>query len=339
MHGYVSGEQPAASERVVKLNMNETAFPPSPRVLEAIRNVEPDRLRVYPPAKANEFRQVAATHHGLAVENVLAGNGSDDVLTVLTRTYVGVGGVVASPWPTYSLYPVLCDIQGATYTKVPWRDDWALPTEALLATRPAAIYLANPNAPSGTLVASSELADLAGRFDGLLLVDEAYVDFAETDCVGLLKEHENVVVTRTLSKGYGLAGLRFGYALAHAAVVEEMMKVKDSHNADILSQAAAVAALRDQEYARTIWRHVREERGRLTIELQLMGFKLPRSHANFVLARHDAHPDAGDLYRGLRKQGVLVRHWDSPELRPFLRITVGTAQENNAVLAALATLV
>ena len=333
MHGYAPGEQPAAGQRVVKLNTNESPLPPSPKVLAAIRDLTADRLRTYPPPTSLPFRETAARHHGLSPDNVIAGNGSDDILTILTRTFVPSGGTVASPWPTYSLYPTLCEIQGATFQPVPWRDGWSLPADALLAAEADAIYLPNPNAPSGTLVAAEELADLARRFDGVLLIDEAYVDFAESDCVHLLRDHENVVVSRTFSKGYALAGLRFGYALAHADVIAGMMKVKDSYNVDALAQVAAVAALQDQEHAQNIWRHVREERGRMATALRRLGFSMPPSHANFLLIRRDG--DAGDLYRGLKRRGVLVRYWDTPEMRPDLRVTVGTVQENNALLAAL----
>ena len=339
MHGYAPGEQPRPGERMIKLNTNESPLPPSPKVLAAIRNMTADRLRTYPPPTSLPFREAAARHHGLSPENVIAGNGSDDILTILTRTYVPEGGVVASPWPTYSLYPTLCEIQGASFQPVPWRDRWTLPTDELLAAKADAIYLPNPNAPSGTLVPAEELADFADRFNGLLLVDEAYVDFAEGDCVGLLRDFENVVVSRTFSKGYALAGLRFGYALAHGEVIAQMMKVKDSYNVDALAQVAAVAALEDREYAQTIWRHVREERERLAAELGRMGFSMPPSRANFLLIRRDGEADAGGLYRGLKRQGVLVRYWDTPELRPYLRVTVGTVPENNALLAALQELI
>ena len=334
MHGYAPGEQPAAGTRVIKLNTNESPLPPSPKVLAAIRGLTADRLRTYPPPTSLPFREVAAKHHDLSPENVIAGNGSDDLLTILTRTYVPAGGSVAVPWPTYSLYQTLCDIQGATLKTVAWRDGWSLPADALLAAGADAIYLPNPNAPSGTLVPAKELSDLAARFDGLLLVDEAYADFAGVDCVGLLRDHDNVVVSRTLSKGYALAGLRFGYALAHAEVIAQMAKVKDSYNVDALAQVAAVAALGDQEYARTIWRQVREERERVAWALQNLGFTMPPSHANFLLVRR-GDDDAGDLYLGLKRRGVLVRYWDTPEMRPYLRVTIGTLPENDALLAAL----
>lgn len=335
MTGYVPGEQPKPGERVVKLNTNETAFPPSERVLEAIRNVSAEDLRRYPSPAADAFRAAVAERHQVRPEQVLAGNGSDDILTILTRAYVPPGGWVASPWPTYSLYPTLCQIQGAAFAPVDWEDGWRLPVDGLLKQEADAIYLANPNAPSGTFVPAEEIAKLAKRFDGVLLIDEAYADYADADCVGLLASHDNVIVSRTLSKGYALAGLRLGYALAHPTIIEQLHKVRDSYNVDVLAQAAGVAALRDVEHAQRLWQHVREERDRMTAALTELGFDVLPSQANFVFARRD---DAAELFAGLKKRGVLVRWWDKPDLCQFLRITIGTAQENTAVLAALKSL-
>lgn len=339
MSPYVPGEQPGPGQRVVKLNTNEAPFPPSPRVMAAIRDLEPESLRAYPHPTGLAFRAAAARLHGLAPENILAGNGSDDILTLVTRTFVPSGGRIASPWPTYSLYPTLAEIQGAKFVEIGWLDDWQLPVEGLLKAKARAIYLANPNAPSGTFVSPQAMGELAHRFDGPVLVDEAYADFADDNCLRLLADHPNVIISRTLSKGYALAGLRFGYAMAHPEVIAQMTKVKDSYNTDALSQAAAIAALEDQEYAGRIWTHVREERGRLTLELQLLGFVMPPTQTNFVLASHRDFPDAGELYEGLKQQGILVRYWNKPGLFDKLRITVGTSQENNALLAALQELV
>lgn len=337
MTGYEPAEQPAPGERLVKLNTTETPFPPSPRVITAIRDIEPEPLRVYPPPAAQQFCETAGALHGVAAQNIIAGNGSDEILGIVLRTFVGAGARVASPWPTYPSFTALCEIQGAEHAQAPWLEAWRLPAAQLLALRPAAIYLASPNDPSGTAVSPSEVAELAGRFKGPLIVDEAFADFADANCISLLAENENLIITRSLSKGYALAGLRFGYAIAHEQVIAQMMKVKDRCNTDILSQAAAVAALEDQEYADRTWKHVREERARLTLELQLFGFDVAPSQANFVLARH-ADQEAAQLYEGLRKQGVLVHHWSGEGMADSLRITVGASQENNALLGALESL-
>jgi histidinol-phosphate aminotransferase len=334
MTGYTPGEQPGPGEKVIKLNTNENPFPPSPRVMEAIRTLDPEWLRRYPNPVAERVRVIAAAVHGVRPEMIIAGNGSDEILAMLVRTFVGPGQALAWPDPTYSLYPVLAQIEDARALAVPWEPGWKLPVEALLATGAAAIFFANPNAPSGTLVPADEVAALARRFAGLVLVDEAYVDFADGHCLDLVATHPNVIVSRTLSKGYSLAGLRFGYAVAAPALVEQLMKVKDSYNCDALSIVAACAALEDQAYARETWAHVRAERARLTEELGRRGWSVIPSQANFLLGTVPGG-DARALYLRLKQRGILVRFFDKPGLSDKLRITVGTRAENDAVLAAL----
>lgn len=337
MHGYTPGEQPGPGERVVKLNTNENPFAPSPRVVQAIHNVEPELLRRYPSPTAEPFRRAAAKLLGVTPEMILAGNGSDDVLTIATRTFVPPGGTLAYPDPTYSLYPVLAQIEGAECVGVPWERDYALPIEPLVETGADAIYLANPNAPTGTFVSPMKVEELARQFPGLILVDEAYVDFAEDDCVPLVREYQNVVITRTLSKAYALAGLRFGYAVGQEHVIGEMMKVKDSYNTDAISTLAATAAIEDQEYARGMWEKVRTERNRLSSELTHMGWTVLPSQANFILV---TCPDGKgrEAYLGLKQQGILVRYFDKPGLSDKIRVTVGTMQENNALLTGVKAL-
>ena len=334
MSGYTPGEQPRPGERVVKLNTNENPFPPSPRVVEAIRHIDPERLRRYPSPSAEDFRQTAARVHGVSPDMIVAGNGSDEILAMAVRTYLGPGDIFAYPDPTYSLYPVLAEIGEVKVVTVPWAADWDLPIDALLATGARAIFFANPNAPTGTLVRTSRVRELAARFYGLLLVDEAYVDFAEENSLSLVREFANLVVCRTLSKGYGLAGLRFGYAIAAPAVVSEMNKVKDSYNCDAVAISAAAAALEDQDYARRTWEHVRAERARLSDALGRRGWQVIPSQANFVLATCPGG-DGAAIYRALKGKGILVRHFDKPGLQDKLRITIGTAEENDQLLAAL----
>ena len=337
MAGYKPGEQPRPGERVIKLNTNENPFPPSPRVVEAIRHIDPERLRRYPSPNADDFRQTAARVHGVSPDMIVAGNGSDEILAMAVRTYLGPGDIFAYPDPTYSLYPILAEVGEVKVASVPWDAGWDLPIDALLGTGARAIFFANPNAPTGTLVPQSRVRELAKRFYGLLLVDEAYVDFADENSLGLISDFPNLIICRTLSKGYGLAGLRFGYAIAAPAVVAEMNKVKDSYNCDAVAVSAAAAALEDQDYARATWKHVRAERARLSEALQRRGWQVIPSQANFVLA---TCPDgnAGAIYRALKAKGILVRFFDKPGLQDKLRITIGTADENDQVLAALSAL-
>jgi histidinol-phosphate aminotransferase len=335
MAGYTPGEQPKPGEAVVKLNTNENPYPPSPRVLDAIRQIDPGALRRYPSPMADDFRRVAARVHGVSPAHILAGNGSDDILQIALRTCCDAGEVLASPDPTYSLYPVMAEIADVQYVAVPWGPDWTLPADALLAAEPRAIFFANPNAPSGTWVTPADISALAARTGALVLVDEAYVDFADEDALGLLTQHENVLITRTLSKGYGLAGLRFGYAIGHPSFIEQMAKVKDSYNCDAIAIAAASAALEDQDYAREQWSLVKHERARVASELERRGFSVIPSRANFLLATTPGAVPAGPLYEALKARGVLVRFFDKPGLNDKLRITIGTPAETDALIHAL----
>ena len=337
MHGYAPGEQPGAGERIIKLNTNENPFAPSPKVVQAIQNIEPEMLRRYPHPTADLFREAAAELIGVTSDMILAGNGSDDILTIATRTFVPPGGSLAFPEPTYSLYPVLASLENAKAVTVAWERDYSLPIDALVETKADAIYLANPNAPTGTFVSPMKVEELARKFPGLILVDEAYVDFAEDHCVPLVREYENVVITRTLSKAYSLAGLRFGYAVGQPGVIAEMMKVKDSYNCDAISVVAATAAIQDQAYARRSWDHVRQERQRLSSELTQLGWGVIPSQANFILVSVP-NGKGQDAYLGLKAQGILVRYFDKPGLNDKIRITVGTMQENNALLGGIKTL-
>lgn len=339
MHGYTPGEQPAAGERVVKLNTNENPYPPTPKVIAAIRALEGEHLRRYPNATADALRDAAAAKWNVTRDHIIAGNGSDDLLTIATRTFVPPGGTIAAPDPTYSLYGVLARLQDAKLVTVPWGPGYSLPHDELLALNSDAIYLANPNAPTGTIVSPQVVAKLAAAFKGLLLVDEAYADFAPTNCVSLVNEFPNVIVSRTFSKSYSLAGMRIGYAVGQPAVIAEMMKVKDSYNCDAVSIVAAAAALEDEEYATGIWETVKAERARLTGELEKMGFSVLPSHGNFVLATvPEALGPGKQVYQKLKQQGILVRFFDVPGLQDKLRITVGTSSEVNALLAGLESL-
>ncbi|HEX8524466.1 MAG TPA: histidinol-phosphate transaminase [Tepidisphaeraceae bacterium] len=337
MDGYVPGEQPGAGERVVKLNTNENPFPPSPNVMKAVREVEAEMLRRYPHPTAHPFREAAAAVLEVKPDMIMAGNGSDDVLAVAVKTFCAPGDLLAYPEPTYSLYPVLAELDGVKVSTVPWEKDWTLPIEALVDSKPRAIFLANPNAPSGTFVSPQRIEELLKKFDGLVLIDEAYVDFADDNCLPLVREYQNIVITRTLSKAYSLAGMRFGYAVANADVIKEMNKARDSYPCDAISIAAATAALLDQEYAKKTWDHVRSERQRLSTELTQLGWDVLPSHANFIFA---AAPDGRgrEAYLGLKRQGILVRHFDKPGMSDKIRITVGTSQENNALLGGIKNL-
>jgi histidinol-phosphate aminotransferase len=340
MDGYVPGEQPRDGV-FIKLNTNENPYSPSPRALEAMRAAVDERLRLYPDPMATALREAAAERHGVGPEWVLAGNGSDDLLTILVRTFAAPGDAVVYPMPSYVLYRTLAEIQGARAVEVPYESDWSL-DPARFATEAAATgarlaFLANPNSPSGTALAPTEVADLARRLDIPLVVDEAYADFADADCMGLVAEHPNVIVTRSFSKGYGLAGLRAGYLVANLDLADNLVKVKDSYNLDRIAIAGAAAALADRTYLAETRARILATRARMTESLRGLGYEVPDSQANFVWCA--GGPPAVSVYEALKARGILVRLMRYAGRAPGLRISVGTDAEIDALLAAMREIV
>jgi histidinol-phosphate aminotransferase len=340
MGGYVPGEQPRDGI-LIKLNTNENPYPPSPRAIEAMRAVLDGRLRLYPDPMASEVRLAAAALHKIGPEWILVGNGSDDLLTIVTRAFVGPGDAVVYPTPSYILYRTLVELQDARAVEVGYDPDWSLDA-ARFATETAATnarlaFLANPNSPSGTALPPEHVADLARRLECPFLVDEAYVDFADTDCAGLVTELPNLMISRSLSKGYGLAGLRAGYLIAQPEIVEGLVKVKDSYNCSRFSIAGAAAALRDQAHLAETRAKIRATRARLASALRALDYQVPESQANFVWCT--GGPDAQAVYEALRARGILVRLMRYAGHEPGLRITVGSDEEVDALLAALRPIV
>jgi len=332
--GYVPGEQPAGDERVIKLNTNENPYPPSPRALAVLRETDWSVLRKYPDPMATKVRRWVAERFDLAPEQVLCGNGSDELLTLCMRAFVGEGERVAWPVPTYSLYPVLAGIQGAVPVEVPTAEDFTVPVEALAETDARLLFLCNPNAPTGRHLPTEAVLDLAERFRGVLVVDEAYADFGPGSVVPALGDRPNVLVLRTLSKSYSLAGLRFGYAVGPADLIAGLAKCKDSYNCDAVSIEVAAAALADEAWMRANVERIRAERRRLAERLAAAGFTVYPSETNFLLARPPGGQAEG-LYRFLKDRGILIRYWNLPRLADKVRITIGTAEETEALLAAV----
>lgn len=333
MSGYTPGLQPRELGWV-KLNTNENPYPPSPRVVEAVR-IASGELRKYPDPTGEAFRRAAADVLGVRPEEILCGNGSDDILTILFRTFCEASDTVLTLYPSYSLYPVLARIQGCGHEAVEYPEDYSLPLD-VFRRRAKMIIVANPNAPTGTTIPVGDIAALASGFDGMVVIDEAYVDFGGESAVPLVRRHENLVVTRSLSKSYSLAGLRFGFAVATAEVIAGMAKVKDSYNVDRLAIAGAAAAMRDQEYFRANVERVKATRARLTAGLESLGLAVLPSSANFVLARCASRAAALGLYEELVKRKILVRHFDHRRVSDCLRISVGTDEEVGLLLGALA---
>jgi histidinol-phosphate aminotransferase len=332
MAGYVPGEQPREGG-FIKLNTNENPYPPSPRALEAVVAALDDRLRLYPDPTGTAFRQAVARRHGVDPETVLAGNGSDDLLTIITRAFVGPGDLLVYPSPSYILYRTLAELQDARVAEVAFSPEWSLDPGAFAVPGARLAFLANPNSPSGTALPPEQVAALAGRLDCPLVVDEAYADFAESDCIALVAGHANVIVTRSFSKGYSLAGLRLGYLIARPEVVAGLVKVKDSYNCDTLSLAAGAAALGDRDYLAQTRSRILATRRRLTAAVRDLGYHVPESQANFVWCT--GGPPAAEVYQALKQRKILVRLMRYPGLPDGLRITVGTDAEIDRLLEAL----
>jgi histidinol-phosphate aminotransferase len=338
LEGYVPGEQPGGG-KFIKLNTNENPYPCSPAVQRAIGAVIKQGLQRYPDPSAKAFRARAAELFGVEPDWILCGNGSDEILTLVTRAFVGQGELLRLPYPSYILYKTLAQIQGARSEEVAFETDWSLShgfAEARSGLKFA--FLPNPNSPSGTVLSPKQVLDLAERLPCPLLVDEAYADFAEVNCVDLVRQNDKILVSRTLSKSYALAGLRFGFLIAQPQIIRGLAKIKDSYNCDALSIAAATAAIDDQGWLAANRAKILHTRVRLTAEMRQLGFSSVDSQANFVWNPHESVP-LKPLYERLKAAGVLVRYMNYQNWGDGLRISVGTDEQIDATLSLLKTMV
>lgn len=336
MAGYTPGEQ-LNDPDIVKLNTNENPYPPSPYVFEAVRAaLTGDKLRKYPQPLGDTFRKTAGRVLGVDPDGILIGNGSDDVLTILTRAFVPEGGRIVAPTPSYTLYRSLAEIQGARFETVPFTPDWDLPSPWPVAGADLT-FLPNPNSPSGTALRPEGVERLAAEVGGPLVLDEAYADFAEWNGLSLVGRAKNLIVTRSFSKYYALAGVRFGLAVSDPATVRELTKVKDSYNCDVLSLAAATAAVEDQAYYSDLRAKIVATRGRMAVALTELGFQVTPSQANFLWCRRTDRP-VKPLYEELKRRKVLVRYMSYSGYGDGLRISVGTSAEVERLFGELRTI-
>ncbi len=334
---YVPGEQPRIAN-LVKLNTNENPYPPAPGVLAAIRGEANESLRRYPDPNAELLKAAIAAHFGLLASQVFVGNGSDEVLAHAFFGLLKQPAPLRFPDITYSFYPVYCRLYGIAFETVPLAADFTVQV-ADYAGRCGGVILPNPNAPTGRALPLSAIeALLRAQPDVVVLVDEAYVDFGTESAVRLIERYPNLLVTQTLSKSRSLAGLRVGYALGDAGLIEGLERVKNSFNSyplDRLAIAGAVAAFEDRDYFERTRLQIIASRERLTQAMTPLGFTALPSGANFVFARH-ATRDAADLQRALRERRIIVRHFAQPRIEQYLRITIGTDDECDLLVAALA---
>lgn len=328
---YTPGEQPQG-EGIVKLNTNENPYGPSPRVADVLRSASADDLRLYPdPVSSGLVRQIAALH-GCGTDQVFVGNGSDEVLALCARAFAERDGTIGWFDPSYSLYPVLAAIENIPSRPVPLPADfsWTMPADY----RASLFYLTNPNAPTSRLFPKEQVTAFCRAFPGVVLVDEAYVDFAPGDCLDLARQLPNTLVARTLSKSYSLAGIRLGYAVGPAPLVAALYKIKDSYNVSLLTQRIAAAALADPAWMRRNAARIVATRDRVTQDLRARGWQVFDSASNFLFAKPPARP-ARDVFEALRARRIYVRHFAAPSTTAYLRITVGTDAQMDALLAAL----
>lgn len=344
MQGYTWGEQPEDIQ-TIKLNTNENPYPPSPEVQRALADIDVSRLRTYPQPTADLLRQAIAQSHGLDRDNVVVTHAGDEALRLAITTFVEPGRSFGMANPSYSLYPVLAAIHDAHVVSIDLQADWSWPGDFATQLNNAGAQLTcvvNPHAPSGILCGLDKLSELAKDLDGVLLIDEAYADFIDPELnhnsAELLSKHDNVLILRTFSKGYSLAGLRLGYLLGDPQLIDPIIsKTRDSYNIDHISQMLGLAAIKDQAYAQHTWHQVRLARDTLQQNLAQLGLPSPPSQTNFLLVEvpPTLPKNANALYLLLKEAGILVRHFNTPELDYRLRITVGTPEQNQHLLETL----
>ncbi len=331
LEAYTPGEQPKVPD-VIKLNTNENPYPPSPKVAAALQAFDCARLRLYPDPVFAVLRRRIADIHGCSPAQVFVGNGSDEILALCTRAFVEDDGSVGYFVPSYSLYPVLADIRNAEKRPVRINDDftWRMPEDYAASI----FFMTNPNAPTSMVFDRAAVAGFCDNFNGVVLIDEAYVDFADTDCMGLALRagNANTLVMRTLSKSFSLAGVRLGYVTGPSDLIEALYKIKDSYNMDMLAQVVGMAALEDLEYMRANVKRIQATRKRLTAALRQRGWRVCDSQTNFIFAR-PPHGDAARIFAALREAKIYVRYFPGEMTGQYLRITVGTDEQTDALLS------
>jgi len=347
MNGYEPGKQPQSRE-IIKLNTNENPFTPCQGVMAALHQIEADSLRRYPSPMADAFREIAAKVHHITPDNIVAVNGGDELLRLMLTTFVDPGKPIGIIDPSYSLYPVLAEIHGSPVVRVEANPNWSIPSNLARTMNQASVqvtFVVNPHAPSGCLASVDTIAALASELSGVLLVDEAYVDFVDPemhhDLTMLVNRFDNLILLRTLSKGYSLAGLRFGYGLGAQSLIQPIRtKTADSYPTDAVAQTLAYAALEHRNEAAKTWQLVREERTTLCQALCDLGFSVPTSQSNFLLCGVGADATrAKSIQETLEKRGFFVRYFDHPRLCDKLRISLGTPEQNQRLLKELREIV
>lgn len=335
MTEYIPGEQPKDIDQFIKLNTNENAFPPAPEILEYMKSKCNDALRLYPSPNSDELVEEFASQNGLSANQVFASNGSDELFTLIFRAFIDPEELAAFNYPSYSLYYTMSEANGISYDTIDLDDNFDIQFDSFLKKDYKLVIFCNPNNPTGTIVARNEFTSFLGKFKGLVVVDEAYVDFSNKgSMIDLVKKHDNLIVTRSLSKSYSLAGLRVGLAAAHKDIIAGFNKIKDSYNVDRLAAAGALAAIKNVKGLQYNVNMVKNNRDYLAEELATLGFVNVPSEANFILTRHP-EIESEKLYEKLKERKILVRHFKTERISDYVRITVGSMMEIKKLLKAL----
>lgn len=332
---YVPGEQPRDAEKWIKLNTNENPYPPSPKALEAGKKAVDASLRLYPDPDSNDLRDALAAHHGVGKDQIFVGNGSDEVLAFCFNAFFDSHQPVSIPDITYFFYKVFINLYDLTGRSIPLNDDLSIPVEAFLHS-PGGIAVANPNAPTGTTVSLADIERMAENCPRAVIIDEAYIDFGGETAIPLLSAHPNIVIPRTFSKSLSLAGARIGYAISSPEMIKALETVKNSFNSfplDRVAQAVGKAAIEDVDYKSECIAKVVATRDRSASELERRGFSVLPSNTNFLFVTHKDR-NAAELLAALRERHIMVRRFSVPRIENYLRITIGTDEEMNALLHA-----
>ena len=337
---YIPGEQPSGTKKIVKLNTNENPYPPSPQIKKVVKNIlAKGLLRKYSnPISSNVIKEIS-TLHKIPESHIMVTNGSDEGLAILFRATLGPGDIALMPYPTYSLYPVLTNLQlnGAKIKTIELKKDFHFDFEKIKKASNSKVKLltfANPNAPTSILENRSDIIDLVKNFNGIVLCDEAYIDFAPegSSLIPEVKKLKNLVVSRTLSKSYGLAGLRVGYLVSNPENISQLIKIKDSYNLGMLEQEIAIAALKDQKYFKKTINKIVQSREKLNNNLKKLGFTILESNSNFLFVKPSGKYSAEEIFLYLKSEEVYIRYFRDNFCKDFLRITVGTEIENQILL-------
>ncbi|MGA2604273.1 MAG: histidinol-phosphate transaminase [Verrucomicrobiia bacterium] len=336
MSAYTPGEQPRVAG-LIKLNTNENPYPPSAKVLETLRGAIDGKLRLYPDPTSSGLRTKLAKIHGFDPDEIVIGNGCDDILNLCVRAFCGECEKLAYFWPSYSLYPVLANIQGATPVELPLDENFQITARPALLAKLAGVklvFITQPNAPSGVWLRRVDLQRVIEEAQGVVVIDEAYVDFSSENCLDFAREYDNVIVARTFSKAFSFAGMRVGWAAGSRELTGALAKVKDSYNVSRLSQLGAEATLDDWDYFQGNVKKICATRERTVSALAKLGFFVYPSQTNFVFARPPAPVTAKQWFDGLRARNILVRWWDADRIRDFARVSIGTDEEMDKFLTA-----